>query len=32
MGSDMKIKIECSPVRKIAFRTGGAGNGKVIQG
>ena len=28
---DMKIKIECSPVEKIAFRISGAGNGKVIQ-
>jgi hypothetical protein len=31
MGSDMKIKIECSPVKKIAFRRSGAGNGKVFK-
>jgi predicted metal-dependent phosphoesterase TrpH len=30
MGEDMKIKIECSSVKKIAFRTSGAGNGKVF--
>ena len=29
MGEDMKIKIECSSVQKIAFRTSGAGNGQV---
>jgi hypothetical protein len=31
MGEDMKIKIECSPVEKIAFRISGAGNGKVFR-
>lgn len=31
MGEDMKIKIKCSPVKKIAFRTSGAGNGKVFK-
>ena len=31
MGEDMKIKIECSPVKKIAFRTSGAGNGRVFR-
>ncbi|NQU54819.1 MAG: PHP domain-containing protein [Bacteroidetes bacterium] len=28
---DWKIKIECSSVKKIAFRTSGAGNGKVFK-
>ena len=27
----MKIKIECSPVKKIAIRTSGAGNGIVFK-
>lgn len=31
MGEDMIIKIECSPVKKIAFRTSGAGNGRVFR-
>ena len=31
MGSDLKIKVECSPVEKIVFRTSGAGNGKVFK-
>ena len=31
MGENMKIKIDCSPVKKIAFRTSGAGNGKVFK-
>jgi len=31
IGRDMKIKIECSPVKKIAFRTSGAGNGIVFK-
>lgn len=30
MHKDMKIVIKCSPVKKIAFRTSGAGNGKVF--
>ena len=30
LGGDMKIKIECSPVKRIAFRTSGAGNGRVF--
>jgi predicted metal-dependent phosphoesterase TrpH len=31
IGRDMKIRIECSPVKKIAFRTSGAGNGIVFK-
>ncbi|MGQ7868198.1 CehA/McbA family metallohydrolase [Sunxiuqinia sp. sy24] len=31
LGEDMKIKIACSSVKKIAFRTSGAGNGKVYR-
>jgi len=31
MGEDMKIKIECSSVKRIAFRISGAGNGKVFK-
>ena len=31
LDKDMKIKIECSPVEKIAFRINGAGNGTVFQ-
>ena len=31
MGKKWKLKIECSSVKKIAFRTNGAGNGKVIK-
>jgi len=31
LGREMKIKIECSAVNKIAFRTSGAGNGKVFK-
>jgi predicted metal-dependent phosphoesterase TrpH len=30
LGEDMKIKVECSPVKKIVFRTSGASNGKVF--
>jgi len=30
LGDDKTIKIECSPVKKIAFRTSGAGNGAVF--
>lgn len=30
MGENMKVKIECSSVKKIAFRVSGAGNGKVF--
>ncbi|RIJ50372.1 PHP domain-containing protein [Maribellus luteus] len=30
LGEDMKIKIECSSVKKIAFRIDGAGNGRVF--
>lgn len=29
--SGLKVKIDCSPVKKIAFRTSGAGNGKVYK-
>jgi hypothetical protein len=31
MSSDMRVKVECSPVEKIVFRTSGAGNGKVFR-
>jgi len=31
MSSDLIIKIECSPVKKIVFRTSGAGNGMVFK-
>jgi hypothetical protein len=31
LGSDMKIKVACSSVAKIVFRTSGAGNGKVFK-
>lgn len=31
MDEDMTIKIKCSPVKKIAFRISGAGNGKVFR-
>lgn len=31
LGSDLKIKVECSSVQKIVFRTNGAGNGKVFK-
>ena len=30
MSEDMKIEIKCSPVKKIAFRTNGAANGRVF--
>lgn len=30
MSSKLKIKVECSSVKKIVFRTNGAGNGKVF--
>ena len=30
MDGDMKIKIKCSPVKRVAFRTSGAGNGTVF--
>jgi hypothetical protein len=31
MDGDMKIKIECSSAKKIAFRTSGAGNGEDLR-
>jgi len=31
MSSDMRIKVACSSVEKIVFRTNGAGNGKVFK-
>jgi hypothetical protein len=31
LSSDLKIKVECSPAKKVVFRTGGAGNGKVFK-
>jgi hypothetical protein len=31
MSSDGVIRVECSPVEKIVFRTSGAGNGKVFR-
>ena len=31
IGDDMKIKIKCSPAKKIVFRINGAGNGRVFK-
>lgn len=31
LSEDMKIIVECSPAKKIVFRTSGAGNGKVFR-
>ncbi len=31
MGSDLKIRVKCSPAKKIVFRTSGAGNGEVFK-